>query len=45
MQFNELINLAERNIDHSLLPKEVVEEAILIRLVEQKFLELFFFHR
>lgn len=41
MQFNELINLAERNIDHSLLPKEVVEEAILIRLVEQKFLELF----
>jgi len=41
MQFNGLVNLANQNNDHSLIPKEIVEEALLIRLIEQKFLDLF----
>ncbi|WPX54015.1 thiamine pyrophosphate-dependent enzyme [Pseudomonas sp. CCI4.2] len=41
MQFSELIHLANKDSDHSLIPKHVVEEALLIRLVEQKFLDLF----
>src|ERR1700677_1229939 len=41
MKFNELIDLASKDKDFSLIPAHFIEEALLIRLVEQKFLDLF----
>ena len=41
MKFNELIYLASKDKDFSLIPAHFIEEALLIRLVEQKFLDLF----
>lgn len=41
MNFTELKKLANIEQDSSLIPEWILKEAILIRLVEQKFLELF----
>ena len=41
MNFSELKILAAKILDVSSIPDSIVEEALLIRLVEQKFLELF----
>jgi 2-oxoisovalerate dehydrogenase E1 component len=41
MKFNELKDLAKRAQDLSSIPNAVIREALLIRLVEQKFIELF----
>ena len=41
MNFTELKKLADIEQDSSLIPDWILKEAILIRLVEQKFLELF----
>lgn len=41
MNFSELKILAAKILDVSLIPESIIEEALLIRLVEQKFLELF----
>ena len=37
----ELIDLASTNKDISLIPNNIIKEALLIRLVEQQFLDLF----
>jgi 2-oxoisovalerate dehydrogenase E1 component len=41
MNFSDLKNIASETYDTSLVPNWAVEEALLIRFVEQKFLELF----